>query len=266
VFPAMSKDGKLVITEKAVASSVVIMDPDGSNRKTVFDTANSGLDPNMVSHGLAGAFQPAWSPDGLWIAFGLGQWFQTRATGTAKIMRVRSDGTGAEALTDGTVNAGFPSYSPDSKRIAYRVWGDNILGLRILNMADRTTQVLTTQLDNLPGWSPDGSKILFTRKVDEENYDIFTIKPDGADLRRLTTHRGNDGHAAWTADGRIMWSSAFYGFRDEAALYDNTFQPYGQIWIMSADGSNKRMVTDSPWEDSMPLYIPAKLWSRGKRN
>ena len=55
-----------------------------------------------------------------------------------------------------------------------------------------------------------------------------------------------------------MWSSGYYGFRDEAALYDNTFQPYGQIWIMNADGSGKRMVTDSPWEDSMPLYIPAK--------
>jgi hypothetical protein len=50
-----------------------------------------------------------------------------------------------------------------------------------------------------------------------------------------------------------------YGFRDEAALYDNTFQQYGQIFIMNADGSGKRMLTDSRWEDSMPLYIPAKF-------
>jgi hypothetical protein len=60
----------------------------------------------------------------------------------------------------------------------------------------------------------------------------------------------------WTADGRILWNSGMYGFRDEAAIYDNTFQPYGQIFSMDADGSNKRMLTDSLWEDSMPLYIP----------
>jgi hypothetical protein len=50
-----------------------------------------------------------------------------------------------------------------------------------------------------------------------------------------------------------------YGFRDEAALYDNTFQQYGQISIMNADGSEKRMLTDSRWEDSMPLLIPSKF-------
>ncbi len=55
-----------------------------------------------------------------------------------------------------------------------------------------------------------------------------------------------------------MWTGGIYGFRDEAVLYDNTFQQYGQIFIMNADGSGKRMLTDSLWEDSMPLYIPAK--------
>lgn len=258
VFPALSRDGKLVLTEKGLNSSIAIMDPDGSNRVRIFEDAQSGLPPQMVNVGLAGAFNPTWSPDGQWVAFGLGQWFQTRRTGTAKLMRVRRDGTGLESLTDGSINAGFPSYSADGKFIVYRVWGDNVLGLRILNLEDHTSRVLTTQLDNLPGWSPDGKRIVFTRKVDEENYDIFTIKPDGSDLLRLTTNRGNDGHAVWTADGKILWNSGLYGFRDEAALYDNTFQPYGQIWIMNADGSNKRILTDSLWEDSMPLYAPAK--------
>ena len=101
--------------------------------------------------------------------------------------------------------------------------------------------------------------MLFTRRVDAVNFDIFTIRPDGSDLLRLTTSRSTDGHAVWTADGRIKWNGGMYGFRDEAALYDNTFQQYGQIFIMNADGSGKRMLTDSRWEDSMPLYIPAKF-------
>ena len=176
VFPALSRDGKLAITNKAIDSSIIIMDPDGSNRKTIFD--------------------------------------------------------GKE------------------------------MGLRILNLETRQSRVLTTMLDNLPGWSPDGSRIVFTRKMDFENYDICTIRPDGTDLKRLTTFRANDGHAVWTADGRILWSSGFYGFRDECALYDNTLQPYGQIWIMDADGGNKRQITDTIWEDSMPLYIPANVWTK----
>jgi Tol biopolymer transport system component len=257
VFPGLSRDGKLVVTEKNLNSSIAIMDPDGSNRTRIFDSTGAGLEPSMVGKGLAGAFAPTWSPDGQWIAFGLGQWFQARRTGTAKIMRVRRDGTGLEALTDGTVHSGFPSYSADGKQIVYRVFGENTAGLKILNLDDRTTRVLTTEYDNLPGWSPDGSLIVFTRRVDAVNFDIFTIRPDGSDLQRLTTNRANDGHAVWTADGRIMWTSGTYGFREEAALYDNTFQPYGQIFIMNSDGTGKRILTDSLWEDSMPLYVPS---------
>jgi hypothetical protein len=62
--------------------------------------------------------------------------------------------------------------------------------------------------------------------------------------------------AVWSQEGRIMWSTGMYGFKDESALFDNTFQPYGQIMIMDYDGSNKQLLTDTIWEDSMPLYMP----------
>jgi Tol biopolymer transport system component len=88
VFPMLSRDGKLVITEKAQNSSIAIMNPDGSNRRRIFEADGAGLDRAKVARGSAGAFAPTWSPDGRWIAFGLGEWFQDRHTGKARIMRV----------------------------------------------------------------------------------------------------------------------------------------------------------------------------------
>lgn len=251
-FPTLSNDGKLAVTEQSQNSSIAIMDPDGSNRQRVFDAAGKGL-----------AFRPSWSPDGQWIVFGFGQWFQNRPVSPARIMRVRRDGTGVEVLTDGPQNAGFPSCSPDGKHIVFRLWNNGEQGgLRILNLEDRSVRVLTNAYDNVPDWSPDGRRIVFTRKLADGNFDIFTIHPDGNGLQRLTTSGANDAHAVWTADGRILWNSGYYGFREEAALYDNSFQPYGQIWVMNADGSNKKVLTDSLWEDSQPLYIPTSKLAR----
>lgn len=82
------------------------------------------------------------------------------------------------------------------------------------------------------------------------------MKPYGTDIKVLTSSGVNDAHAVWTHDGHIMYSSGMFGFQYECALYDQAFQPYGQIVVMDADGSNKQALTDSIWEDSMPLFVP----------
>lgn len=260
VYPILSRQGRVAITEKQQGcSSIVTCKPDGSDKFTVFDASKAGLDPIQNKKGLAGAFQPAWSPDGSWLAFGIGPWFDARATGKSKIMRAKSDGSFVEALTDGTTHVGFPSYSADGRYVVYRQWEKDDWGLRIIDVETKEIRVLTTEIDNMPGWSPDGERIVFTRQFGPAHYHVCTIRPDGTDFQQLTETRASDGHGVWMYDGRIGYSTGLYGFRDEAAIYDFTFQPYGQIMVMNADGSDKHLVTDSLWEDSMPCYVPAEF-------
>jgi Tol biopolymer transport system component len=259
VFPSFSKDGTLLVTNKDVDSSVVTMNADGSNKHLVFKSSTGcSVSPNGPCGAMDGvAFAPSWSPDGQWIVFGFGGYLRLRMTAIAKILMTRRDGTDLKELTSGTPNAGFPGFSPDGKEIVYRSWGPNEDGLRIMNLETRAVRVLTTAFDNLPGWSSASNRIVFTRKQQDGNFDIFTIKADGTDLQRLTTYPASDAHAVWSWDGKhIMWNDSEYGFKDEAAPYDNSFQPYGSIWIMNADGTGKRPLTDSHWEDAMPCIVP----------
>ncbi|WP_433887645.1 hypothetical protein [Streptomyces sp. CA-111067] len=258
VFPVLSGQGRLAYTEKQLGnSSIVTNNAQGTDRKVVFDPTDKIPDPVP---GAIGAYRPAWSPDGEWIAAGLGTWFVQDAPNNA-LIRVRSDGSEWEQLTDGTYNCGFPSYSADGTEIVYRAWSEGQLGLRVLDLTTRQTRVLTDSEDNLPDWSPDGRRIVFTRRTSGANFDIYTIRPDGTDERCLTTSGANDAHAVWNHDGRILYNTGMFGFQEEAVLYDDTFQSYGQIMIMNADGSGKTALTNSMTEDSMPLYLPQKLLS-----
>jgi len=256
VFPSFSPQGVLTTTGLSATlgnpqTPISTMNADGSNLRQVF-------------HDPAGAaMMSSWSPDGDRLVFGFGGFFGARYARPARLVMIDADGSNRRDLTEALPNAGFPDWSPDGNFIVYRVWGDDghggeARGLRLLDLRDGSVEVLTEEWDNFPYWSPDGELILFTRqRSSDQDFDLYTIRPDGTDLRRITTSPGADGHATWTADGRsIFFMSARSGFKDEASLYDFSPQPYAQIFIMNADGSNARQLTNSRWEDSMPVFVP----------
>lgn len=202
-----------------------------------------------------GAMGAQWGPDGESLFFGLGTFFLR--SGGAQIATIKNDGTGVRELTAGKNNNGFPSPSPDGKLVVYRTTGPEGQGLRILNIATGEITKLTTEYDTFPIWSPRGDIIVFTRQV-EGDFEIFSIRRDGKDLRRLTNSPGNDSHCGFSPDGEwIAFTSARMGFKDEA-VYSDAPQPYGEIFVMRYDGSQVHQLTDNQWEDGTPAWQPAK--------
>ena len=84
-----------------------------------------------------------------------------------------------------------------------------------------------------------------------------TVKPDGTGLKRLTTSPGHDAHCAWSSDGKwIALTSGRGGFQDEAPLHPYNAQPYGNIYVMRADGTDVRRLTDDAYEHGTVAFVP----------
>jgi len=47
-------------------------------------------------------------------------------------------------------------------------------------------------------------------------------------------------------------------FKDESALHPYNPQPYGEICVMHADGSDPRVLTDNQYEEATPAWMPLK--------
>jgi Tol biopolymer transport system component len=185
--------------------------------------------------------------------------------GGAQIAMINVDGSGFRELTTGPNNNGFPSMSPDATRVVYRTFGPAGEGLRVLNIATKTVTTLTDGYDNFPLWSPRGDLIMFSRLVDGA-YEIYTIKPNGTSIKRLTSTHGNDAHMAWSPDGEyIAFASSRMGFKDEVT-YTDAPQPYGELFVMRYDGTHIEQLTDNQWEEGTPAWqSPAPMVTRRGR-
>ena len=82
-----------------------------------------------------------------------------------------------------------------------------------------------------------------------QDNNIYTINPDGTDMRQLTTFDGSTGVAnwpSWSADGRSIVFNAF--------LAPDFL---GQVWVMNADGSNQHPVLAQPdFSNERPSFLP----------
>lgn len=256
-LPAYDSTGAFLALTRPNKDTVTleILDEEGNQR--ILHTEH---DPNLM-------LAPQWSSDGKRLVFAVGAFSAfldfaigekkpfDPVNGGAQVAIINADGSDFHVVTSGPNNNAFPSFSPDGKYIAYRTLGASEDGLRIMNLEDHSILQLTKEWDNFPVWSPKGDRIAFIRRTGLD-FQIFTIRPDGKDLTQLTTTQGIDAHLAWSPDGeRILFTSSRKGFKDEA-LYTGGPQPYGEIFVMSSDGTHVEQLTDDQWEEGGPAWQP----------
>ncbi len=110
--------------------------------------------------------------------------------------------------------------------------------------------------------SPDGRRIVFGSKRNGD-LDIYVMDADGSNVRRLTDRFGYDGGPWWSPDGKqIVWRAWYPETDEEIALWkdcmanDYVVPVPLDLWVMDADGSNKRRLTHNGAVNWAPSWHP----------
>ncbi|MEP6786942.1 MAG: hypothetical protein ABJB40_00820 [Acidobacteriota bacterium] len=123
-------------------------------------------------------------------------------------------------------------------------------------------------LTNSPGYdaeatiSPDGKKIIFTSERDGD-LELYSMDIDGKNIKRLTNEPGYDGGAFYSPDTRLIVYRGSHPSdpaliqRDKDFLKQHMIVPITfEVWVMNADGSNKRQVTKLGAASFAPFFTP----------
>lgn len=123
------------------------------------------------------------------------------------------------------------------------------------------------QLTKTPGYDAETTisrtgKLAFTSKRDGD-LDIYTMDANGRNVKRLTNELGYDGGPFWSYDGKQIVYRAYHPQTEKeksdyvTLLKQNLIRPTVlDIWVMDADGSNKRQVTHLNKASFAPYFFP----------
>jgi TolB protein len=184
--PEYSPDMKSIVfahwTPARSTFQITLMDRNGSNVGNI---------PQIIG------WDPTWSPNGNFILFA------SDKNGTVQLYTVRTDGSQLKKITNLPAIRGRSDWSPDGLFIVTysgEPWNRELF---IMNADGNGVRQLTPTGGNSqgPSFSPDGRWVAFTAYFDHPNDDhgceIYIIRIDGTDLRRLTNNDYCDYQPRW---------------------------------------------------------------------
>jgi TolB protein len=206
-------------------SRIWVMNANGSHERRVASPGKRFVDQT-----------PTFTPDGRHIVF-------SRCRDVCGIWKMRANGTHQRALTpfrdvNETVD-NFPSVAPNGRRIAFTRFLKGGIEARIFLMRRDGTHahaVTPWRLEaGTPSWKPNGRRIAFTSNEFRTGSSIFTMRPNGDGIHRLTPDRypHNDALPAYSPRGNRI---AFISDRNytDACCTD--------LFEIDADGSAEQLI------------------------
>lgn len=203
---------------------------------------------------------PSPSPDGMRVAF------QSNRTGRWEIYVMNVDGSDLTRITDRAGDNVTPAWSPDGEHIAFAASPDENSEIYVMNSDGSGLRRLTDHPgdDSHPHWSADGSRIIFNSARTTPDleagwlsqwHEVFSMQPDGTDVRQHTHHRAVSTFPSFSPDGtRIVYRKITNtpGFAwDLSSMNVNS-----EIFVADADGSNEVNLSSSAAFDGWPMWSP----------
>lgn len=182
--PEISPDGLTIVLARFFSS------PD---RPTTWLINRDGSNPREVSKDSA--IDPTWSPDGKQIMFA------SAMNGLTQLFIINVDGTGLRQVSNLPALRGRSDWSPQGLIVTYsgKSWERELF---VMNIDGSNQHQITPSGGNSqgPSFSPDGQWVAFTSYFDRyevHGCEIYIMRVDGTDLRRLTNNEYCDYQPRW---------------------------------------------------------------------
>ncbi len=178
--------------------------------------------------------------------------FISDRTGNRELFVMSADGRNQRPATRVNSLKMFPEWVPDGSAILYIAYAKTQPSLFLTSRSPlvKPGPILQSLFTGRPVYrgrfDPTGDELAVVSSVDGAA-EIFLVKRQGSQPRRLTNHPAIDITPAWSPDGRQI-----------AFVSDRSGSP--QLYIMNRDGSNLQRLTFTGSYNAAPTWSPDGRW------
>ncbi len=252
-----------------------------TGNKEVYVCDFDGYNPQRVTQTKSITLNPAWSPDGSFLAYTSYQkgkpdiyitnlqknraniiaykginitpaWVPGKdliaATlsfeGDEEIYLLDLSGKVVERLTNSWGIDVSPTFSPDGKRMAFvsRRQGSPQIYIQELDSGRVQRVTFEGAYNTEPKWSPTENRIVYSG-MKNGVLDIYVLDINSGRVSQLTYNSGNNEAPCWSPDGTLI-------------AFTSTRLGKSKIFVMTASGTDQKVLVDISGEQSSPAWSP----------